>query len=221
MVHDAEQTVFQRIRAALGRAGHDMPTADTPKIEEPLVRRVHIDIGLPELFARMAEENKIHVTMVHTEEIPAGVLAILREHGCRKVALAGSPVLEKLDLSDMLKTEGFETRIAPAVTLDELYDFDCGITDVAYAVAETGSLVIRPTPQHPRALSLVPPIHIAIVEPRDLLPDLVDLFEKLAADPYSSSATTIITGPSKTADIEMNIVVGVHGPRLVHVFLLS
>jgi L-lactate dehydrogenase complex protein LldG len=93
------------------------------------------------------------------------------------------------------------------------------VTEVTYAVAETGSLIIRATPQHGRALSLVPPVHVAVVQPKQILPDLVDLFEQLARE--GADNTVIITGPSKTADIELTLVTGVHGPGVVHVFILQ
>ena len=105
-------------------------------------------------------------------------------------------------------------------TLDAAYDLDCGVTDVYAAVAETGSLVIVPTPGHGRALSLVPPIHVAIVEPANIVPDLIDLLEKISAGPRVPNIT-IITGPSKTADIEGALVTGVHGPGVVRVFLVG
>ena len=106
------------------------------------------------------------------------------------------------------------------MTADEAYDFDAGVTEVDYAVAETGTLVIRHTPAHGRLISLVPFVHVAIVEPRLFLPDLIDLFEALKKD-GTGSGVTLISGPSKTADIEMNTVTGVHGPNIVKAFVLS
>ena len=107
------------------------------------------------------------------------------------------------------------------MTLDVLYDdFDCAVTDVQYAVAETASLVIKPSPAHGRGLSLVPLYHVAVLEPKQILPDLVDLFQKLAEEGAGSNVI-MISGPSKTADIEMNVVTGVHGPNVVQVFLLN
>src|SRR5436309_8170387 len=101
-----------------------------------------------------------------------------------------------------------------------MYEFDCAVTDVDYAVAESGTLVIKPSPRQGRSMSLVPMYHIALVEQHQILPDMVDLFEKLAADPDRSNVI-LISGPSKTADIEMNVVTGVHGPNVVHAFILS
>ena len=67
-----------------------------------------------------------------------------------------------------------------------MYDFDCGVTDVYAAVAETGSLVVRPTREHGRGLSLIPALHVAVVEPKNFVPDLVDLFDQLTTDGVGS-----------------------------------
>jgi L-lactate dehydrogenase complex protein LldG len=127
--------------------------------------------------------------------------------------------LERLNVVKGLGAMGFEARVWTEMTLDELYEYDCGVTDVYAAVAETGSLVVRSSADHGRALSLVPAVYVAIVEPKNLLADLVDLFEKMGRD--GGGGATIITGPSKTADIEMDLVVGVHGPGKVQVFMLK
>jgi L-lactate dehydrogenase complex protein LldG len=212
--------MLARIRQALGRTNPlDQPPVP-PAIDEPVVRLVHTDLGLGELFAHRAADNKMQVQAVHIEELLPALAAFLRARDCHKVVMPVSPFLQKLGLPAALPLEGVELRTWDEVSLDETYEYDCGITDVYAAVAETGSLVIRPSPEHGRAISLMPPIHVAIVEPKNLVPDLVDLCELLTRE-SSASGTVIITGPSKTADIEMNLVIGVHGPRMVQVFLLQ
>jgi L-lactate dehydrogenase complex protein LldG len=79
---------------------------------------------------------------------------------------------------------------------------------------------VRAAPEHGRALSLAPPVHVAIVRPKDFIPDLLDLFEKLQVE-GTNGGTVLISGPSKTSDIEMNLVVGVHGPMRVKAFVLG
>jgi L-lactate dehydrogenase complex protein LldG len=100
-----------------------------------------------------------------------------------------------------------------------MYEADIGLTDVYAAVAETGSIVVRRSADHPLMASLVPPVHIAVVERHQIVPDLIDLMRKLNVE-GTAGGVTIITGPSKTADIEMNLVTGVHGPGEVHVFVI-
>ena len=106
------------------------------------------------------------------------------------------------------------------LTLDRMYDFDCAVTDVDYAVAESGTLVIKPTARQGRSMSLVPMFHVAFVEVSQILPDMVDLFEKLSREADRSNYI-LISGPSKTADIEMNVVTGVHGPNVVRIVVVK
>jgi L-lactate dehydrogenase complex protein LldG len=131
-----------------------------------------------------------------------------------------SPLLEKLDLKESLKFRDIDLKTWDELTLDVAYELDCGITDVWAAVAETASLAILPDTKHGRALSLFPPIHIAIVEPKNLVADLLDLTRKMSAI-QPPPQITLITGPSKTADIEGSLVTGVHGPGFVQIFFLE
>ena len=110
---------------------------------------------------------------------------------------------------------------ASAVDIDDDILFDCevGITDVDCAIAESGSLVVS-TNGRIRNAWITPPIHIAIVRASQILPDLVDLFES-RPDALDAASTTVITGPSKTADIEGVLVTGVHGPAAVEVVLIG
>ncbi|MFZ9882430.1 MAG: LUD domain-containing protein, partial [Phycisphaerales bacterium] len=102
---------------------------------------------------------------------------------------------------------------------DLLFDCEVGITDVDAAIAESGSLVVS-TNGRIRNAWVTPPIHIAIVRAAQVLADLVDLFE-LRPDAIDAASTTIITGPSKTADIEGVLVTGVHGPAAVEIVLVD
>jgi L-lactate utilization protein LutC len=167
----------------------------------------------------MAQQSQMSVQMVSVDGLADAIANFLVARGARRVACSGGGLLDRIDLAVALEPRSIEIRRWDRMTLDELYDFDAAVTEVTYAVAETGSLIIRATPQHGRALSLVPPVHVAVVQPKQILPDLVDLFEQLARE--GADNTVIITGPSKTADIELTLVTGVHGPGVVHVFILQ
>jgi len=82
------------------------------------------------------------------------------------------------------------------------------------AIAETGTLLMCARPGQERVASLTPPMHIAIVERRQIVPDLIDAFDWLAGRGLENlpSNVTLITGPSKTGDIELQLTTGVHGP---------
>lgn len=211
---------FASIRRALGRSAPLARPPQPPGIDEPLVRLVHTDFGLSALFARMARQNQMDIEEVFVDELPAQLVAFLQAENCRRLVLPESPFLKKLGVAAALRKTGFEVREWNGMTLDDAYDMDCGITDAYAGVAETGSIVLRAMPGHGRAISLVPPIHVAILQPKDFVGDLMDLMAKLRKDGLSSG-TVIISGPSKTADIEMSLVTGVHGPGMVQVFLLQ
>ena len=211
--------VLEDVRRALGRgraAAAAVPVP--PQIDEHVVRLVQSAIGLPELFTQMARQNQMIVDAVRVDELAKRLSKSLRARECHRIAVSSGGMLE--GVVGPLKSGGFDVMRWGEISLDELYDLDAGVTDVRFAVAETGSLVIDGSRDHGRSLSLVPPVHVAVVERRCLLPDLVDLFARLAHDATRAN-TVIITGPSKTADIEMNLVTGVHGPGVVHVMLLD
>ncbi|MCA9978936.1 MAG: lactate utilization protein, partial [Anaerolineales bacterium] len=102
-------------------------------------------------------------------------------------------------------------------------DADVGLTGVEYAIASSGTIVMAASPQHPRSASLLPPVHIAIVRQNQLLPDLAALSEQLKRDfpERPSSGLALITGPSRTADIEQTLSIGVHGPGELHILMID
>jgi L-lactate utilization protein LutC len=219
-VSSPSNDVLDNVRRALGRTRTSLIPPTPPAIPEPVARLVHSPIGLPELFNKRATEMKMLVTPVRVDDLAAQMVAFLRERKCRSVMLSDTPLLRKLEVGDALDQAGFEARYWSGVTADGAYDYDAGVTEVDYAVAETGTLVIRHRPEHGRLLSLVPFVHVAVVEPRCFVPDLLDLMEVLRRDGVGSGVT-MISGPSKTADIEMNVVTGVHGPNVVKAFVLE
>jgi L-lactate dehydrogenase complex protein LldG len=99
-----------------------------------------------------------------------------------------------------------------------------GVTGVDAALASTGSLILCAGEGKYRATSLLPDVHIAVVKSGQLLPDMETWIaqQKQNGTPAfkSSSNTTIISGPSKTADIGQELIKGAHGPRQVHIILL-
>jgi len=99
-----------------------------------------------------------------------------------------------------------------------------GITAADFCIADTATLVMKTRPGHARMISLLPTIHVAVIQQNRLLRDLRELYTLLRWHPVHrglSNCTTFITGPSKTADIEATLVHGAHGPREVHLFVLT
>src|SRR5262249_32708865 len=100
---------------------------------------------------------------------------------------------------------------------------DIGVTSASWAIAEMGSLAMFSQPGQERLASLSPPVHRAIIETAQILPDLYDLFDRLQSAGPENIATNLvlITGPSKTGDLELKLTTGVHGPGEWHVIVVE
>lgn len=96
-----------------------------------------------------------------------------------------------------------------------------GITSADFALSDTGSLVMISSREEARLVSLLPPAHIAVVPASKLLTGLDELFSILPRPGEQSSSMVLITGPSRTADIEQILVRGVHGPGEIHVVVVE
>jgi L-lactate dehydrogenase complex protein LldG len=145
----------------------------------------------------------------------------------KKVVGWHSPWLQQLGVTKLFAELGVEfitdaERGDKAAFIDEAAGAAIGITPVDYALADSGTLCLLAGKNQPRTASLLPPVHIAVLQPRQIIRGLDDLFSLLPADNRElSSAVTLITGPSRTADIELTLVVGVHGPQQLHVILVE
>jgi len=181
-----------------------------------MVRRVARDsANLADLFATKAATVGMRVTRTDDTGLDAALTQLLEKRG--KTVVAVRDALLTTRATTAVNAAG--ARLAANDNDDLLFDCEVGITDVDCAIAESGSLVIS-TNGRIRNAWITPPIHIAIVRADQILPDLVDLFE-LRADTINAASTTIITGPSKTADIEGVLVTGVHGPAAVEIVLVD
>lgn len=140
----------------------------------------------------------------------------LRRAGAKRVVLGAGSISARL--WDRLAKRGFDLRAADAPTRD-LLDADAGVTDAQWGVAETGTIVLDDRVARARRASLLPPLHVAVLDQRRLLGTLDDLFAEPTVRSAPPHALTLVTGPSRTADIELQLVVGVHGPRELLVVL--
>src|SRR5439155_8069559 len=103
---------------------------------------------------------------------------LLGQRSVRRALLGNGPVLDSLNLRPRLAGAGVEPVALASLPDTErrnaFFSADAGISDVDYLVAETGSIALLSRPDQPRSLSLLPPIHVAVAERRQLLPDLFD-----------------------------------------------
>ena len=126
--------------------------------------------------------------------------------------------------SDRAGLEMEDRRNSVEAEKQRMFDTDVGITGGDYVIAETGTLVVHPGKGVARLASLAPPIHIAVAHSNQLLASLDDLFLLEHADLTDgnrASGMNLISGPSRTGDIEAQIVYGIHGPVEAHIVLVG
>ncbi len=169
----------------------------------------------------------------NSEEVLGYLTEIARQHGVTQICRTDQAVFADLAVDSGLQNQGIESIVirqdtaAPSHYLrEQIIASGIGLTGADYAVAETGSVVVLPRKGLSRLVSVVPPVHLALVRPEDVVASLDDVFLFRRLEYHRNggdmgSYLNFITGPSRTADIEMKLVVGVHGPREVHLIMLD
>jgi L-lactate dehydrogenase complex protein LldG len=193
------ETMFSSIRQALGRS------SGTPAPQPPAVRLKTVSSGDP--VAKFSE-------------------AFTALNG--KIVLAANPVEARTKLETLLAGKRVvASRASILGGLGEEYSreacaaADIGLTSADFALADTGTLVFLSESHESRLISLLPPCHIAVIERDKILTGLDELLSRVPHPCVQSSAMVLITGPSRTADIEMRLVRGVHGPGEIIVVIVG
>ncbi len=214
--------MLQRIKLAVAEGNRAGAAPPLPRRGSVGYQGAGVDI-VQKFCTELANAGgKAHRAAVATDVLPI-LESIMQPLKDRKLILSSGGIVERLELSKMLLERNYEVRaMSESPTRDELFAADIGITNVHRLIAETGSVVVATSPGEPRSVSLLPPVHIAIAERSQLLPDLFDLFDLYSpTQSLPPACLTLITGPSKTGDIELRLVTGVHGPGELHVIIVD
>ena len=241
---------FDTLRRSLGREDGPPPApapesalsrdADDVRTRAERIRQDARDNAgaLTDELARAAEAAGWRVAVCETHEEAARYVAELaRDVEARSVVRSAHPAVERLGIERALQGSGIEVRTmalgdgGDAEREEErrenrgrMIEAGIGLTGVDYAIAETGSCAIIARPGASRLVSLLPPVHVAVVELGQVLPSLDELFALLRerfGEGDAESYMNIITGPSRSADIEYQLVTGVHGPGEVHMVIVG
>lgn len=199
--------ILHRIRTALGR-GAGQAVADPPpaRIRIP---QVSMEARVASMLERVRALAGEAVESAEPRAFVANAIA-------GKTAVASNaPYLAECGIAALPEVR---SGITDREELRELCaSADVGITSADYALADTGTLVLLASPREARMISLLPPAHIAVVPRERILTGLDELFSLLPNPAEATSSMVLITGPSRTADIEQILVRGVHGPGLLTV----
>jgi L-lactate dehydrogenase complex protein LldG len=218
----------------LGAVRDALLRADLPRLsgESPFYIVPPDAASLDQLVARFEKALvALTGTVHHAASVPAvsdAIAGIARASGFCSYISWDEEAIGCAGLFDALASHGLR-RVTYDLPFDQagrhqrvraLAEVGLGVTGADAALADSGALVLASGPGRGRIASLLPPVHVAVVKPDRLFPSLPAL---LAARPdlvAAGSNLVAIAGPSRTADIEMTLTHGVHGPKHVHAILI-
>lgn len=175
-------------------------------------------ISLLERFKESLEAVGGHCIVAPGEaEATETVRQIVGRLRARRIAISDSPLVGRL-----LQPLETDVELMNAPVKSDLFKCDIGITSAQWAIAETGTLALESDVERNRLASLVPPVHVAIIESERIRRTLGEVLHAIDEQGQDLSRTiTFITGPSRTSDIELTLAIGVHGPAELHVIVLE
>lgn len=208
-VSPSKENILKRIRKALS---HSTPlpfpqSEGNGSVYQPLQQEPEIEFA--EQFTKL--QGKF-IYCINRQELAFQLSSLLRKQDWKKVYCVEDKLVEFMSaqLEDRLVNTG-------------LADCDAAITGCEYLVARTGSVVLSAATASGRSTSVYAPVHICIAYTSQIVYDIKDALQAVK-DKYGNnlpSLITLATGPSRTADIEKTLVVGVHGPKEVFLFLVE
>jgi L-lactate dehydrogenase complex protein LldG len=213
----SREAVLARVRAALRRDGPDDEAraaahaylaarrqGPRPALPVDLVRR---------FLDRAADMSSTTERIDAIEAVPAAVARYAASVGVADAGAVCWPELASLDW----RAAGVAVDVRPTVGDDAL-----GITGCFCAIAETGTLVFASSADSPSATFLLPETHVAVVRAAQVVAGMEDAFARLREERTEMPrALNLVSGPSRTGDIEQTIVLGAHGPRRVHIVVVG
>lgn len=220
MSSDARTHVLTRIRRSLDRG--ELPEEKRAelnrRIAEPKpgvvpARATGEHAALVERFVEMAEFAAATLTRVPgMEAVPGAVADWLKNHNLGpKVVAAPDATLDGLEGHGTLEVTRGVAHPADQVS----------VTPCFAGVAETGTLVLLSGPDNPTSLNFLPDNHIIVVRASQIVGGYEEAWAKLRATGATPRTVNMITGPSRTGDIEQTLQLGAHGPRRLHIVLID
>ncbi|HEV7475184.1 MAG TPA: lactate utilization protein [Pyrinomonadaceae bacterium] len=176
-------------------------------------------LSLTECFCASLEAVSGNYVLVGDEvEAAAAVQRIIELKKLQRVAVSDSTLVLQV-----MRGVEHNAEILEEASAADLFDCDAGITSAQWAIADTGTLMLESAQERHRLASLVPPIHIAIIEASRIRQTMAEVLHAIneGGQDSLSRAVTFITGPSRTSDIELTLAIGVHGPAELHVIVID
>lgn len=222
----ARDAILARVRAAAA-------TAALPRLRGPAPSANPPPMAPGSLLPAFIQEATAVGCLTHgpmpDEEAVEVVVSILREAHAHELVAWAAADLPAPGLGDALIERGFQfldetlpsDRGGRAAQLAKLDEVDVGLTGALAGLADTGSLVLASGAGRARLAWLLPPVHVALLPVNRLYASLSEFLSGQPEAVAASANVAVVTGPSRTGDIEQVLTRGVHGPGTLHVVLLS
>ncbi len=215
--------------ASKRHGGAGLDTLSSSGLQPSAAHPTSTDNRLVERFLEQIElVDGRGATVGSREEAASYIAPLVKDEGITKALVARTPLLiEDLGIPQLFSSLGVEV-VADLDSFDphRAAQCDIGVTEAAYGIAETGTVVALSAIDEPRSCSLIPPCHLCFLRSTNIAGSLEEFLTTLYKSGYTggydsilTSCVTLITGPSRTADIELRLTLGVHGPRSVHVLV--
>ncbi len=215
-MNSARDEMLMRVRTALRR------TADSDVAAIPATARISPRVAgdsEAELAAFFVEVEKLGGKVRRISgltDLQEALKELVKTEEVKKATVWQTAEMKAWGVEDALKALGVEV-VSPYASNREVAECELGITGADFALPETGTLGLRSSIERPRTVSLLPRVHLALIQTTCLRADLHQVFEEAKHDGYF----VFITGPSRTADIELTLTVGVHGPKSLYVWAMD
>lgn len=223
---NSRQQILNKLRTArdAGKGAHQLPLPD--------VGGFYAAVTAPDMVTRI-ELLRSTLDTAHAEVIVAGardwcapLLSKLQDHGVKRLLInrdstQAQQLIAAIDATDGgITTRAFDQAIEQWKA--ELFtEIDAGFTVVDCAIAETGTLVLKSSPVLPRTMSLVPPLHVALVRADTVHFNLFSAAQSEGWAAAMPSNLVMISSPSKTSDIQQTLAYGAHGPKHLLVVIVT
>jgi L-lactate dehydrogenase complex protein LldG len=208
--------IMNRVRAALSNTTRApvSPLPASARVAPRVAGDADTEINL--LLAEIAKLGGTTRRVATRDELQTALRDLVQAEHVKRTTMWQARELQELGVADALSALGVE--IVPSDSDKRaLAECDLGITGADAALPETGTLVLRASLEHSQSVSLLPRVHLAIVQPSALRADLHQVLDEVKGD----KRVHFVTGPSRTADIEKTLSIGVHGPKALYVWMWS
>lgn len=224
--------LIANVKTALAQAPKPLPPAPIAlHADRPLPTPTAPSMRRTELAAQLARElGKVDGHFIGTftpDEARDHTVSLAKQIAATRIGIGAGVAIDEGPIARALEHAGFAVTSyrhtvndGAASLSSQMAQCDLGIVEADYAIAATGTFAVTGAPGRPLSLSLLPPVNLLIVHASRLVPDLAAAIAALGPETVINHRIALITGPSRTADIEKMIVVGVHGPKQLYAMIV-